>query len=107
MTGVAMSSVPVLPRRTADPDALLECADEIIERLTAAKNAVIIVDVEIRRYGLEGRATTLARKFGLPVVSTFTNLPSRSGMAIALILRPPWVLESEPERTDILPISFG
>jgi thiamine pyrophosphate-dependent acetolactate synthase large subunit-like protein len=27
--------------------------------------------VEIRRYGLEGRVTTLARKLGLPVVSTF------------------------------------
>jgi len=36
MTGAPMSSVPVLARRLADPDALIECADEIIERLTAA-----------------------------------------------------------------------
>jgi indolepyruvate decarboxylase len=55
----------------ADPDALIECADEIIERLTAAKGAAIIVDVEIRRYSLEERVTTLARKLGLPVVTTF------------------------------------
>ena len=71
MTGMLISSVPVLPRRPANPDALVECADEIIERLTAAKGAAIIVDVEIRRYSLEGRVTTLARKLGLPVVSTF------------------------------------
>ena len=71
MAGASMSSVPVLPRRTADPDALVECADEIIEKLTAAKGAAIVVDVEIRRYSLEGRVTTLARKLGLPVVTTF------------------------------------
>jgi indolepyruvate decarboxylase len=71
MSGTPMSSVPVLSRRPANPDALVECADEIIERLTTAKGAAIVVDVEIRRYSLEGRVTTLARKLGLPVVSTF------------------------------------
>lgn len=71
MTEAPMFSVPVLPRRTSDSDALVECADEIIERLTASKAGAIIVDVEIRRYGLEGRVTALARKLGLPVVSTF------------------------------------
>jgi thiamine pyrophosphate-dependent acetolactate synthase large subunit-like protein len=71
MIGAPTSSVPVLSRRSADPDALIECADEIIERLSAAKGAAIIVDVEIRRYNLEERVTTLARKLGLPVVSTF------------------------------------
>jgi indolepyruvate decarboxylase len=71
MTGAPAAAVPVLPRRPTDPDALVECADEVIERLTAAKVGAIIVDVEIRRYGLEDRVTALARKFGLPVVSTF------------------------------------
>jgi indolepyruvate decarboxylase len=71
MTEVPTFSVPVLPRRTSDSDALVECADEIIERLTASKVGAIIVDVEIRRYGLEGRVTALARMLGLPVVSTF------------------------------------
>jgi thiamine pyrophosphate-dependent acetolactate synthase large subunit-like protein len=45
--------------------------DRKIERLTATKVAAIIVDVEIRRYGLEDRVTALARKLGLPLVSTF------------------------------------
>jgi indolepyruvate decarboxylase len=71
MTGAPANAVPVLPRRPADPDALLECANEVIERLAAAKGGAIIVDVEIRRYRLEDRVTVLARKLGLPVVSTF------------------------------------
>ena len=48
----------------ADHEALAECADEIIARLAAAKSAAIIVDVEIRRYGVEDRVAELARKLG-------------------------------------------
>jgi len=71
MTAATVAPVPVLPRRAGDPDAIAECADEIMEKLGEAKAAAIIVDVEIRRYGIEDRATTLARKLGLPVVTTF------------------------------------
>ncbi|MEA2990208.1 MAG: indolepyruvate decarboxylase [Alphaproteobacteria bacterium] len=71
MTEAACAPVPVLPRRPADPEALAECADEIIEKLAQAKTAAIIVDVEIRRYDLEAAVTALARKLGLPVVTTF------------------------------------
>jgi indolepyruvate decarboxylase len=51
MTDVPASAIPVLPRWPADPDALAECAQEIIEKIRAAK--------------------VTARKLGLPVVSTF------------------------------------
>ncbi len=71
MTSAAVAAVPILPPRPADPEALAECADEIIERLGHASNAVILIDVEVRRYGLEERVTTLARKLALPVVTTF------------------------------------
>jgi indolepyruvate decarboxylase len=71
MVDVETAPVPMLARRTADPAALAECAEEILERLAAAKSAAIIVDVEIRRYGLEERVAALARKLALPVVSTF------------------------------------
>ena len=71
LTAAPAAPVPVLPRRSADPDALAECADEIIAKLAKAKAAVILVDVEIRRYALEQRVTALARKLGLPVVTTF------------------------------------
>ena len=66
-----MRPVPVLPRRAADPAALAECAEEVIAKLAAAAAPVLMVDVEIRRYGIEARVAALARRLGLPVVTTF------------------------------------
>jgi indolepyruvate decarboxylase len=71
MAAATTRAVPMLPARLADPEALTECADEIIERLGEARNAVVLIDVEVRRYGLEERVTALARKLKLPVVTTF------------------------------------
>jgi indolepyruvate decarboxylase len=71
LTAMPAAAVPVLPRRAADPGALAECADEIIDKLAHAAAPIILVDVEIRRYDLEGRVTALARRLGLPVVTTF------------------------------------
>jgi indolepyruvate decarboxylase len=71
MTEAACEPVPVLPRRPTNPEALTECAAEILAKLSAAKSPVIIVDIEIRRYGIEDRVAALARKLGLPVVNTF------------------------------------
>ena len=71
MTGVETAAVPVLPPLPVDPEALSECADEILERLRQAKAPTILIDVEIRRYNLEQRVAVLARKLGIPVVTTF------------------------------------
>jgi indolepyruvate decarboxylase len=71
MVGARMAAVPVLPRRPADPGALGECADEILAKLAQARAPVMIVDVEIRRYGVERETAALARALGLPVVTTF------------------------------------
>jgi indolepyruvate decarboxylase len=71
MVGVETQPVPVLPRRPADPAALAECADEILAKLAGASAPIIIVDVEIRRYGVEGEVAALARKLAIPVVTTF------------------------------------
>jgi indolepyruvate decarboxylase len=71
MAGAPVAAVPILPRRAADPDALAECAEEIIAKLAQASDPVVLVDVEIRRYDLEPRVTMLARKLGIPVVTTF------------------------------------
>jgi indolepyruvate decarboxylase len=71
MVGAPVAAVPVLPRRAADPEALGECADEIAARLARASAPVLMVDVEIRRYGIEAKVAALARKLGLPVVTTF------------------------------------
>jgi indolepyruvate decarboxylase len=84
MVDAAAAPVPVLPRRAADPGALAECADEILARLAQAKSAIIVVDVEIRRYGLEARVARLARKLGLPVVTTFMGRGLLDGAADVL-----------------------
>src|SRR5262249_6479900 len=63
--------VVALPPRHADAGALAECADEILERIDAAAAPVAVVDVEIRRYGVEEGIAALARKLNLPVVTTF------------------------------------
>jgi indolepyruvate decarboxylase len=71
MAEAETNPVPVLPRRVAEASALAECAREILDRLAAAPTAAIVVDVEIRRYGLEDRVAALARRLELPVVTTF------------------------------------
>jgi indolepyruvate decarboxylase len=71
MVNVQVEPVPRLPQRNAAPEALAECADEILARIAAASSPVLVVDVEIRRYGIEQQVAALARKLGLPVVTTF------------------------------------
>jgi indolepyruvate decarboxylase len=71
MVEVATDRVPILARRAADRDALAECAVEILGRLAGARAPLIMVDVEIRRYGLEQQVADLARKLRIPVVTTF------------------------------------
>jgi indolepyruvate decarboxylase len=71
MVAAPCAAVPVLPRLAPNEDALAECADEIAARLKAATSAAIMVDVEVRRYGVEDAVAALARKLRLPVVTTF------------------------------------
>jgi indolepyruvate decarboxylase len=64
---------PVAPHRaeTHDEEALKACADEILDRLAEAKLPVLMVGIEIRRYDLEEKVAALARRLGLPVVTSF------------------------------------
>jgi indolepyruvate decarboxylase len=71
MVAAKSARVPVLPRRPAATDALAECTEETLAWLAKAKAPVIVVDVEVRRFGVEDRVAALARKLGVPVVTTF------------------------------------
>ena len=71
MVSARVEPVPRLPQRAADPEALAECAEEVLARIANASSPVLMVDVEIRRYGIEEQVAVLARKLGLPVVTTF------------------------------------
>ena len=70
---VTMPCAPVTPRaaESVDKEALAACVDEILERLQQATAPVLMVGVEIRRYDLEQQVARLARKLGLPVVTSF------------------------------------
>jgi indolepyruvate decarboxylase len=71
LVGAEVAPVTLLPSRHADPEALAECAEETLARLATAAQPVMLVDVELRRYGVEHAAATLARRLALPVVTTF------------------------------------
>jgi indolepyruvate decarboxylase len=71
MAGAPCGPVTMLPPSPVDSDAIDACADEILARLRGARSPVLMVGVEVRRYGLEDEAAALARRLGLPVVTSF------------------------------------
>ena len=79
----ACDPVPVLPLTSdCDTDALDACTDEIIEALGRARSPVLMVGVEIRRYGLEQDVALLSRKLGMPVATTFMGKGLLAGQPI-------------------------
>ena len=71
MTLAPMAEVPVLPPSAFSAEAVAECADEWMARIRAAQRPVLVLDVEIRRFGIEARVAELARRLQLPVLTTF------------------------------------
>ena len=63
--------VRTLPLPKPDQEALDACADELLARLKHAQHPVLMVGVEVRRYALESRVAELARRLGIPVVTSF------------------------------------
>jgi len=71
MVDVPCSAVPLLPPLTSDKGALEVCAHAILKRLKTAKQPVMMVGVEVRRYGLEDKVCELAKRLKIPVVTSF------------------------------------
>lgn len=71
LVGVEIGVVSRLPEPAIDAEALAECAEEVLRRLRAARQPVIMVDIETRRYNVESQAAILARALDIPVVTTF------------------------------------
>lgn len=63
--------VPELAQPSIDVAAVGACADELLSRLRAGKRPVIMVGVEVRRFGLEQDVAELTRRLGYPVVTSF------------------------------------
>ena len=62
-----MPAVPV----PVHSEALDACVVEILGRLESAKSPVMMVGVEVRRYGLEAKVAAISRRLGLKVVKSF------------------------------------
>ena len=69
---VAVPCAPVVSSKPFEPDqdALTACVDEILQRLDSATAPVMMVGVEVRRFGLEDQVAELTRRLGLPVVTS-------------------------------------
>ncbi|HEY4956915.1 MAG TPA: indolepyruvate/phenylpyruvate decarboxylase [Caldimonas sp.] len=107
MPGVPCAEVPVTVQRAPDLDALAACADELLQRLRSARQPMLMVGVEIRRYGLEARVADLALRLNIPVVTSFmgrglladTDAPLR-GTYLGLAGDP--AISAEVEASDAL-----
>jgi indolepyruvate decarboxylase len=71
MVNAACGPVVAAPELPFDADALEACADEILHRLRTAERPVMMVGVEVRRFGLEQKVADLARRLDLPLVTSF------------------------------------
>ncbi len=77
--------VPVTPEPVPDAQALAACADELLQRLRAAQRPLLMVGVEVRRFGLEARVAELARRLGIPVVTSFMGLGLLEGQDVPVL----------------------
>lgn len=85
MPAVACAAVPAPVAPQVDADRLAACADEMIAKLRAARQPMLMVGVEIRRYGLEAEVAELARRLDIPVVTSFMGrgLLADAGLPVA------------------------
>jgi indolepyruvate decarboxylase len=67
------------------PEALAACAEEVLARLAAARSPVMMICAEVRRYGLESRVAELARRLGVPVVTSFMGRGLLAGSGVKLL----------------------
>jgi indolepyruvate decarboxylase len=58
------------PVKHTDPDTLAEALAEALEMLRRAKSPVLLVGVEVHRFGLQEKIMALAQQLGVPVCST-------------------------------------
>ncbi len=85
VVGLRCKPVPEHRPRHGDPEAAAACAEEILARLKRASRPVLMVGVEVRRYGLEAKLAELARRLGVPVVTSFMGRGLLSGQEAPLL----------------------
>ncbi len=96
-----------LPTFIPDESAIIEAAEEILRKVSAAKSPLIMVGVEVDRFRLNESALTLAKRLGVPIVSDFLgrnviprNEPSYFGTYLGMAGNP--VARELVENSDCL-----
>jgi len=74
-----------LPEMEFDPAAVAACADEVMARLERAQRPVMMVGVEVRRFGLEARVAELARRLHVPVATSFMGRGLLAGSDVPVV----------------------
>jgi indolepyruvate decarboxylase len=92
---------PAAAATAFDGEAAAACAAEVIERLAAAKSPVLMVGVEVRRFGLEDKVARLARRLGVPVVTSFMGRGLLADMG-SQVLGTYLGLAGKPEISDLV-----
>ncbi|MGE0210229.1 MAG: indolepyruvate/phenylpyruvate decarboxylase [Parvibaculaceae bacterium] len=71
MVDAEVESVPAYRETPTDKAAAKACAKEVIELLENARRPALLLDVEVRRFGLEAKVAELAAKLAIPAVTSF------------------------------------
>lgn len=106
MAQVPCQAVPDSLPTPVDPEAVAECADGILARLQAAQKPMLMVGVEVRRYGLEEKVKQLAERLKVPVANGFmgsgllVGSPYRAGTYLGAAGDP--TLTAAVEQSDAL-----
>lgn len=78
MVDVEVQRVPFVPgpEMVSDLDALNAAVEEAIDRLKASKRPMLMLGVQVQRFGMEAEALALAEKTGMPIVETLLGKSS-------------------------------
>ncbi|MFC0132645.1 indolepyruvate/phenylpyruvate decarboxylase [Massilia eurypsychrophila] len=99
--------VPHLAPPAAQPRALAACTEAILARLAQARAPLLLVGVEIRRYGIEHKVARLAQLLNIPVATTFMGRGLLADTDVALLgtylgVAGPAALSAAVEQSDAL-----
>jgi indolepyruvate decarboxylase len=81
--------VHALPAPAVAMEAVSDCVDEVLQRISRAQSPVMMLGVEVRRFRLEAPVAELARRLGIPVVTSFMGhglLPSQGSPLVGAYL---------------------
>ncbi|QGZ38003.1 phenylpyruvate decarboxylase [Pseudoduganella flava] len=85
MADVPCAGVPLLPAPPVNPDAVAPCVADVAARLEAARRPVLMVGIEVRRFGIEEQVAALARHLRVPVVTTVMGRGVLTGHDVPLL----------------------